>query len=236
MLVTQLSEPMLIWAANQYLENEAPDEMAVYLHQRLADAPGASGQGKIWEQSVPTAIAALFKDHSSITNIVRQRPGYSHISCRVNTAQQPSIHTAFGLDEHFTEIGFAEWLADPSVAAFVFPENDAGPDAATVTEDGRLVLVQCKFTQPPSHGKKVNKPTAFPSLASILPNTMYRPRGDARKIYGQSVAIGKRDIYHYTRKTIFQKFECVVGVVNIGVWWSCLANGLQDECAKMGLH
>ena len=212
-LVTQLSEPILIWAANQYLENEAPDEMAVYLRQRLADAPGASGQGKIWEQSVPNAIAMLFKDPLSIENIVWQRAGYSHISRRVYTAQQPSIHAAFGLDTHFTEIGFAEWLANPSVAAFVFPENDAGPDVATITEDGCLVLVQCKFTEPPSHGKKTNKPAAFSSLASILPNTMYRPRGDAQKIYGQSVAIGKRDIYHYTRETIFRKFQCVVGVV-----------------------
>jgi len=42
---------------------------------------------------------------------------------------------------------------------------------------------------------------------------MYRPRKDAKKIAGQDVAIGKKDLYVRTRLAIFNNFKYVVAVI-----------------------
>jgi hypothetical protein len=75
-----------------------------------------------------------------------------------------------------------EWLENPSSSVYFFPANDAGPDAATVTRDGILVLVQCKFTEPLLPEKTVSRPPAFGAFSSVFANTFYRPRNNAMKI------------------------------------------------------
>lgn len=212
-LVTQLSEPMLVWAACQYIRAEAPDEFARYLRSRLADAPGPSGQGKIWEQTIPNAVAALFGNAENQRNIVWQRVGYRHEEHTVIMPYDVYNHQNFGLDVEFADTTFVDWLEDTKIAVYCFPENEAGPDAATVTRDGVLVLVQCKLTKPPSALNSASKPSAFSAFSSVLPNTFYRPRKDAKKITGQSVAIRKMELNQRARYAIQNKFKCVVGVI-----------------------
>jgi hypothetical protein len=73
----------------------------------------------------------------------------------------------YGTDAEDANASFVDRLDDPSTIGYFFPENEAGPDAATVTKDGWLILVQCKFTEPLSPDKKVSRPTAFSTLSSI---------------------------------------------------------------------
>src|SRR5437762_13061276 len=186
-----MSEPLLIWAAIQYLYTEVPEEMSLYLRQRIADAPGPTGQGKIWEQSVPDVLANLFVSHGTEDNLVWSKPGYKHEYHALIAKDDRWKHDRYGTDAEYANVTFVEWLDDPSTSVYFFPENEAGPDAATVTNDGFLILVQCKFTEPLSPDKNVSKPTAFATLSSVLPNTFYRPRNDDKKIYGQKVAVGK---------------------------------------------
>jgi len=212
-IVAQLAEPILVYSLNEYINKEAPDEMAVYLKQRLADAPGPEARGKVWEQSVPNALHSLFKTSSTADNIQWSNSSYQHQSHNFYFVQQPTKHLTFGIDSRFTDLSFADWLENPSMSAYFSPENDSGPDVATVTEDGVLVLVLCKFTQPPNADKKTSKPTAFSAISSLCPNTMYRPRKDAKKIAGRDVAIGKKDLYVRTRLAIFNNFKYVVAVI-----------------------
>jgi hypothetical protein len=212
-IVIELSEPLSIWAAIQYLYTEVPDEMSLYLRQRIADAPGPSGQGKVWEQSIPDVLANLFVSHGTQDNMVWAKPGYRHEYHSFIDKESWWKYDRYGIDSEYANVTFADWLENPSMSVYFFPENEAGPDAATVTKDGFLILVQCKFTMPLSTDKNVSRPTAFGTISSVLPNTFYRPRSNATKIHGQKVATGKIEIYEKSRSLIQSRFKGVVGVV-----------------------
>jgi len=183
-MFAQIPEPILVWAANRYMETEAPAEMDNFLLQRLAEAPDASAQGKIWEKSIPSAVLSLFANPENSTNIVWAKRSYVHEPHLIPTTHDLWRHKMFGMDSQFSSFQLADWIADPTLAAFVFPENDAGPDAATVTDDGILVLIQCKFNQPPSVLKKnVRHPSAVHAIAAVMPSTFYRPRSDVKTLW-----------------------------------------------------
>lgn len=117
-IVAQLAEPILVYSLNEYINQKAPDEMAVYLKQRLADAPGPEAQGKVWEQSVPNALHSLFKTSSTADNIQWSNSSYQHQSHNFYFVHQPTKHLTFSIDSRFTDLSFADWLENPSMSAF----------------------------------------------------------------------------------------------------------------------